>query len=144
MGEFTRVDPKGKTDRQLLVATLRQSEAVHGCLEKHIAAQHLANLDATEKRLEMAKAMVDLKGDVVDIKQGRADDAAKIAALAQMFGAEQPPEGEKAPKGKGIATWPLWKVLTTVAGMWTMILVIFQLAVKLAPVALEYLMGLSP
>lgn len=144
VGDFSRVDPKGKTDRQLLIANLKQSEAVHACLEEHrtifnqfVGQTQLAALQSTEKRQE-------LQGDLLDLKSIVVDQGGSIKTLTLALGVEKPAEGETKPHGSSIATWPLWKVLTTLGGMFSILLVLFQISVKVAPVIFAYLMSLSP
>lgn len=86
VGEFLRIDPKGKTDRQLLVAALQQAEATHGCLEKHIAVSELAMLAATEAREDLAKK-VDGVATAVGGLETRTDILeGGVTALAKAFG----------------------------------------------------------
>lgn len=144
MGEFSPFDPKGKTDRQIMIASLKQSEAAHHCLEKHISAfdqfvgeQRLAYLTATEKRQE-------LKEDILSIRLEAAEDRGKLQKLTLALGVEKPAPGEKRPTAHGLLGWSGWKQLSYVGGCIGIGVFLFQLAVAAAPSVGAYLMSLHP
>ncbi|MBL8773340.1 MAG: hypothetical protein JNK30_18295 [Phenylobacterium sp.] len=88
---------------------------------------------ANEKREEMFGALAELRGEV--------------RGLVLALGLRQPEEGEEKPKSGALATWSLMKVLGVlgaVGGCLGLLVFLFQLAVKLWPHFVAYMMSLSP
>ena len=144
VGEFVPFNPKGKTDRQILIASLKQSEAAHSCLETHISnfnkfvgEVRLASLDATEKRQELKEDILGLRGDA-------AEDRDKLQKLTLALGVEKPPPGEKRPRGHSVATWGGWKILGVMGGSISLLVFVVQLIVAAGPSILAYIMSLHP
>lgn len=75
MGAIMPVNPEGKTDRELILEGIRQTEQVHACLESHIASSRFRD-EATEKRLG------GIEGKVAVVE-------GTVQTLGQMFGAAQ-------------------------------------------------------
>lgn len=151
MSSFKPIDPKGLSDRDLMLASLRQGDTLHECFEamnqrlvKHIDETERVHGAAAKLRLAMDKKIDDLAATVGGIQTNQEYDSGRITKLAKMFGAESVRKGEKRPQGRGLATWAGWKLFTAISGGFTLLVVCFQLAAKIAPVVYDYLMGLSP
>lgn len=112
MGEVTKVDPTDLSDRELMIASLRQGEQVHHCLETHIAETRLAHLAASEARQALADRVGDLTTSMgsLETRQGVTEGA--VSALAKALGG-QVIEGPK-PKVKVDAPMS-WKDLAKIA-----------------------------
>lgn len=101
MGSFTPVDPKGKTDRQLLISTLKQTEQVHACLEQHIS-------ETQDHRQRFGRAIGDLTGRM-DIVEGT------VKRLGTMWGARVPDDDDDDPPPKPKVGMS-WKTHLVLAG----------------------------
>lgn len=145
VGEFFRVNPKGKTDRQLLVAALQQAEATHGCLEKHIAETRLANLDATEKRQALAEDVLHLRSTVATVESVQREQGAQVRTLTLALGAQKPDAGEAKPRAHTeISLKSIGKIVVGVGGSLSLIIFLYQLAANQFPAFHQFMMSLSP
>lgn len=129
----------------------RAVNQVHACLDSHVEETRQAHAEAARRRADTSREVRALRGELVGVRvdvatlKDRAEvTEGRVTSLAKMFGAEPVEKGEKPPKGKGIATWGGWKLLGAVSGAFTLLVVMFQLAVKIAPVIFDYFMSLSP
>lgn len=128
VGEFLRINPKGKTDRQLLIASLKQAEATHGCLEKHIAETRLAYLDATEKRQQLTEVVYGLRNDVAGVQSTQEAQGAQVRVLTLALGVEKPDAGEAKPKAHTEISWKaIGKIGVTMFGAMSGIVLFIQI-----------------
>ncbi len=88
VGEFVRIDPRGKTDRQLLIAALKQAEATHGCLETHIRATEAAHEIANEKREALGRQVEDIATTVGTLNTRQTVTEGSVSALAKALGGQ--------------------------------------------------------
>lgn len=145
MGEFLRIDPKGKSDRQLLIASLKQAEATHGCLEKHIAETRLAYLDATEKRQQLTEVVYGLREDVAGVQSTQLEQGAQVRVLTLALGVEKPDAGEVKPKAHTEVSWSaVLKITGAVGGSIALLIFLYQVAAAVFPGFHHYMMSLSP
>jgi hypothetical protein len=143
VGEFLRINPRGKTDRQLLVAALQQAEATHGCLEKHIAETRLAHLTASEARQKLEGKVDDLCVAVgaMDTRQDIVEGS--VSALAKSLGAQI--TGPRSIKVEGkLGPMEVLKLAGAIGGALAFFVFAYQLLRAAWPAIDAYLAGLSP
>lgn len=145
VGEFLRINPKGKTDRQLLIASLKQAEATHGCLEKHIAETRLAYLDATEKRQALTDVVYGLREDVSGVLSTQEAQGAQVRVLTLALGVEKPADGEIKPKAHTEVSWSaVLKITSAVGGSLALLIFLYQAAAAVFPAFHAFMTSLSP
>lgn len=142
MGEFVRIDPRGKSDRQLLIAALKQAEATHGCLETHIGVTERAHRAATEAREQLAKKVDEVAGAVgaLDTRQDIVEGSVK--ALATALGGQMQSGTVKIRTKFGLMDF--LKFAGAAGASLGLVVFLVQLIVHIGPAAIGYIMGLSP
>lgn len=129
MTEFVRINPRGKTDRELLLAIADGQNKTHECIHTFQAAQGRFNET--------------LATSVGELKTNQEVDSGRITTLAKLFGAEKVEPGEAKPKGKGIATWSAWKVVGSLGGGITGAGLLYQFLRAIWPSVDAFLMALK-
>lgn len=143
MGEFLRIDPKGKTDRQLLVAALKQAEATHGCLEKHIAETRLAHLTANDARQKLEGKVDTLTEAVGSLDTRQEITEGSVSALAKSLGAQI--TGPRKVTVDATMRWrDIGKITLSVLGAIGGLIFVYQAIAVVFPTFHHWMMSLSP
>lgn len=144
VSKFDPVVVKGRALDELLQSIADAINKTHDCIHRGQEEQAERDRVADEKREAIRKDLVAVRVDVQTLKDDQTITKTRVDNLVKLFGVEPVEKGEKRPKGKSLLTWGGWKLLGAVSGCFTLFVVGFQLAVRIAPVIYDYLMGLQP
>jgi hypothetical protein len=130
------------SDVELKRALAHGINAIHDCLDGFRAEQAAENEDARHKRHRMANTIASVQGSVRALyKRIGALEAdatttkGSVKRLSKMFGAEPVEEGEKPPKGRGVATWSGWKVIAAIFASLGGVVLAYKIAFAVLKVA---------